>query len=287
VIRLERGASPTKVSFVEARRSARSFIIAAERLTWRLLLSPPLGGPENMALDEALMARARRTGETVLRVYAWARPTLSFGRNQRAVGLYREQTLAERGIGVVRRPTGGRALLHHREITYSVTAPCDDNGTLLTEYGRINALLCTALGSLGVPVVVATPSARAPAPSAAPCFAEPSRGELTLHGRKLVGSAQWRDRGAMLQHGSILIDDDQSSIGALLREPVAQTPAPATLRDAMGRAPVMAEVGDALFCAVRSLADPHATPLEIDHDLTRAATEIAARYRDDEWTWRR
>jgi lipoate-protein ligase A len=276
-----------KVIFVDARRSARSFIIAAERLPWRLLLSPPLGGPENMALDEALMARARRTGETVLRVYAWSLPTLSLGRNQRAVGLYRDQALADRGIGVVRRPTGGRALLHHREITYSVTAPCEDNTALLTEYGRINALLCSALGSLGVPVVVATPSARAAAPSAAPCFAEPARGELTLDGRKLVGSAQWRDRGAMLQHGSILVDDDQSTIAALLRETVAPTPAPATLRDALGRAPVMAEVGEALFDAVRTLADPDAAPLEIDRDLAHAATEIAARYRDDAWTWRR
>jgi lipoate-protein ligase A len=252
-----------------------------------LLLSPPLGGPENMALDEALMARARRTGETVFRVYGWSRPTLSLGRNQRAVGLYREQALTDRGIGVVRRPTGGRALLHHREITYSVTAPCEDNTALLTEYGRINALLCSALGALGVPVVVATPSARAAAPSAAPCFAEPARGELTLHGRKLVGSAQWRDRGAMLQHGSILVDDDQSSITSLLREPVAPTPPPATLRDALGRAPVMAEVGDTLFRAVRTLADPDASPLEVDGELARAVTEIAARYRDDAWTWRR
>lgn len=240
-----------------------------------------------MALDEALMARARRTGETVLRVYGWSEPTLSLGRNQRAVGVYREHALAERGIGVVRRPTGGRALLHHREITYSVTAPCEDGTALLTEYGRINALLCSALESLGVPVVVAIPRTRAPAPSAAPCFAEPARGELTLHGRKLVGSAQWRDRGAMLQHGSILVDDDQSSIAALLREPAAPTPAPATLRDALGRAPVMAEVGDALFGAVRTLADPEAAPLEIDRELACAATEIAERYRDDAWTWRR
>jgi len=240
-----------------------------------------------MALDEALMARARRRGDTVLRVYGWSRPTLSLGRNQRAVGLYDEPTLAERGIDVVRRPTGGRALLHHREITYSVTAPCDDTGALLTEYGRVNALLCSALGSLGVPVVVAAPASRAAAPSAAPCFAEPARGELTLHGRKLVGSAQWRDRGAMLQHGSILVDDDQSSIAGLLRETPAPTPRPATLRDALGRAPVMSEVTDALFRAVRELVDPDAAPLDIDDDLARDAADMAERYRDVAWTWRR
>jgi len=240
-----------------------------------------------MALDEALMARARRTGETVLRVYAWSQPTLSLGRNQRAIGVYRDALLAERGVGVVRRPTGGRALLHHREVTYSVTAPCDDTGALVAEYGRINALLCSALGSLGVPVALAAPPARAAPPSAAPCFAEPARGELTLHGRKLVGSAQWRERGAMLQHGSILIDDDQSSIAGFMREQVAPPPPPATLRDALGRAPVMAEVGDVLFRAVRELADPDAKPLEIDHDLTRDITDFAERYRDDAWTWRR
>ena len=240
-----------------------------------------------MAFDEALMARARRTGETVLRVYGWSAPTLSLGRNQRAVGVYREATLAERGIGVVRRPTGGRALLHHREVTYSVTAPCEESGALLAEYGRINALLTSALGALGVPVVIARPTTRAAAPSAAPCFAEPALGEVTLNGRKLVGSAQWRDRGALLQHGSILVDDDQSSIVDLMREPGAPTPAPATLRDALGRAPVMAEVGAALFNAVRALADPDARPLEPENDLARDAALIAERYRDETWTWRR
>ena len=240
-----------------------------------------------MALDEALMARARRSGETVLRVYAWSQPTLSFGRNQRAVGTYRQQTLADRGVDVVRRPTGGRALLHHREVTYSVTAPCEQAGALIAEYTRINALLSNALGALGVPVDAAAPVTRTAPPSAAPCFAEPARGELTLGGRKLVGSAQWRDRGALLQHGSILVDDDQSAIADLMHEPVLLSTAPATLRDALGRAPVLAEVGDALFQAVRAFADPHARPLDVDGALSRDATDIAARYRDDAWTWRR
>ena len=240
-----------------------------------------------MALDEALMARARRTGEAVLRVYGWSQPTLSLGRNQRAAGLYDRRALAERGVDVVRRPTGGRSLLHHREITYSVTAPCAPSGTLLAEYARINALLSSALVALGVPIVVAAPSTRAAAPSAVPCFAEPARGELTLDGRKLVGSAQWRDRGALLQHGSILVDDDQSSIVGLMRDAVPAPPAPATLRDALGRAPVLAEVAEALFGAVRSLADPDARTLDVDDELSREASGIAARYRDDAWTWRR
>ena len=240
-----------------------------------------------MALDEALMARARRTGEPVLRVYGWSSPTLSLGRNQRARGLYDLARLAATGVGVVRRPTGGRALLHHREVTYSVTAPCAADGALWTEYARINALLASALAALGAPVTAAAPATRASLPSATPCFAEPARGELVLGERKLVGSAQWRDRGALLQHGSILVDDDQGAIADLMCDPVPPLASAATLRDALGRAPSVTEVADALFDAVRVHADPSARPLGADSLLDREAANLAARYRDDAWTWRR
>ncbi len=240
-----------------------------------------------MALDVALMARARRSGVRVLRVYGWSTPTLSLGRNQRARGLYRVDELERRGIGVVRRPTGGRALLHHREITYSVTAPCAPDGGLTREYERINLLLRSALGALGVPVVAASTPSRSALPGATPCFAEPARGELLFAGRKLVGSAQWRDDGALLQHGSILVDDDQGSIPSLMREPVSVATSSATLRDAMGRAPVLPEVAEALFAAVRTHVDPHALPLEHDDELTHDAERLANRFRDESWTWRR
>jgi lipoyl(octanoyl) transferase len=280
-------ASPFRLSSSKARKFARSFIIAAEQLPWRLLLSPPLGGPENMALDEALMARARRTGEHVLRVYGWSSPTLSLGRNQRARGIYLADELERRGIGVVRRPTGGRALLHHREITYSVTAPCAADAGLVAEYQRINLLLGSALGVLGVRVTVASPASRSAPPSATPCFAEPARGELVLDGRKLVGSAQWRHDGALLQHGSILVDDDQACIPSLMREPAALSARPATLRDALGRAPVLHEVAEALFAAVHAHLDPHAKAFERDDALTHDTERLATRFRDETWTWRR
>jgi len=254
---------------------------------WRLLVTGPADGPQNMAIDEALLGRAQSSGECVFRLYEWARPTLSLGRNQAARGHYDLERARSLGIDFVRRPTGGRAVLHHRELTYSVTAPSPGDETLVAAYERINTLLVKALATLGVPVRAADPSRRAAGPTAAPCFAEPARGELTYEGRKLVGSAQWRDRGALLQHGSILLDDDQSSIVGLMREATDAPPAPATLRDALGREPVMAEVSDALWSAVRALADPLATTLEPDPTLFREAELIAARYRDDAWTWRR
>src|SRR5687767_12168212 len=87
----------------------------------RFLVSDPADGATNMATDDALRLRARRTGETVYRLYAWSRPTVSLGRNQSARGRYNLALARARGIDFVRRPTGGRAILHHREITYSVT----------------------------------------------------------------------------------------------------------------------------------------------------------------------
>src|SRR5256885_6145253 len=155
---------------------------------WRFLVAPPRSGAENMARDVALQARATRTGETVFSVYSWSRPTLSFGRNQPATGLYNMTKIRDEGIDVVRRPTGGRAILHHHEITYSVTAPLDDAAPLREAYSRINRLLLDGLRRLGVAAELAAVRERAPSPSIRPCFETPAEGELVAHGAKLVGS---------------------------------------------------------------------------------------------------
>lgn len=240
-----------------------------------------------MALDHALMARARRTGESVLRVYEWSAPALSLGRNQRAIGIYDDAELARRAIGVVRRPTGGRALLHHREVTYSVTAPMAVDESLGAAYARVNRMLLHALASLGVAAAIARPRTRALSPSAIPCFAEPARGEIVVGERKLAGSAQWRDDGALLQHGSIIVDDDQALLPLLMRMPTRPSPPPATLREALGRAPGAREVADALFMSVRQLEDSAATALASSESDALDAHAFAEQYRDPAWTWRR
>jgi len=254
---------------------------------WRLLLSPASTGADNMALDEALMDRARETGEWVLRVYAWSAPTISLGRNQSARGRYDLDQVAHRGVAVVRRPTGGRAILHDREITYSVTAPAASAGDLATSYRRINALLLDALGQLGVDVVAARPASRARPPGPTPCFAEPAAGELTVDGRKLAGSAQWRCDGALLQHGSILVHDDQRALADLTIGEATRVPAPATLSGALGWSPAPRDIADALAAAVRRLEDPDATTLELDDAVRARAAALVVRYLDDTWTWRR
>ncbi|HUQ19095.1 MAG TPA: lipoate--protein ligase family protein [Gemmatimonadaceae bacterium] len=254
---------------------------------WRLLRVGPRNGAENMARDIALMRRARDSGETVFSIYEWATPTLSFGRNQTALGLYNREALADRRVNVVRRPTGGRALLHHREVTYSVTAPVDQSETLQTSYERINRILLDGLTRLSVGATIANPSSTAKPPTDLPCFAEPSKGELVSNGRKLVGSAQWRDSGALLQHGSILIEDDQPMIRLFSVFPEnEEIPGAATLSEALGRTPDVDEVADAMFDSVRSREDPDA--LTLDEGEIKAATREQVGYFENElWTWRR
>src|SRR5258706_4517307 len=214
---------------------------------WRLPFAAPRSGAENMARDIALQARAARTGETVFSVYTWSRPTLSFGRNQPASGLYDLEKIRAADIDVIRRPTGGRAILHNREVTYSVTAPVEDAAPLRETYSRINRILQDGLSRLGVAVVAATSSERAAVPSVRPCFEAPAEGELVAQGSKLVGSAQYRDAGALLQHGSILVNDDQSSLpdfAATSSVKSGSVPAPATLHALLGRSPDVAEVAE-------------------------------------------
>src|SRR5436190_14291663 len=254
---------------------------------WRLLFVAPRPGAENMARDSALQARAARTGETVFSVYSWSRPTLSFGRNQPAVGLYDLKKIRDAGIDIVRRPTGGRAILHRREVTYSVTAPIDA-GSLRETYARINRILQMGLHQLGVCVQAAAPADRAEVPSVRPCFEAPGEGELVADGAKLVGSAQWRENGALLQHGSILVDDDQSSLpdfsssGAIS----GSIPQPATLHALLGRAPDPEEVANAMFDAVRALEDSEAGGMSED-DVRGEALKLAPHFLNEDWTWRR
>jgi len=260
---------------------------APAALAWRHLVSPPLAGAANMAWDQALMARARRTGEAVLRVYQWDGPTLSLGRNQTARGAYDLDRAAALGVGFVRRPTGGRALLHHHEVTYSVTAPDAFDPTLRGAYDRINRLLLHALHALGVDARLSAGQGPALTPGLAPCFDQPAAGEIVVGARKLVGSAQWRHEGALLQHGSILLADDQALIGELLRQrrPTVTPPA-ASLDVVLGQAPPFARVADALVSALRALS-PDAGPLDADEQLQREVAAATGEFADERWTWRR
>jgi lipoate-protein ligase A len=254
---------------------------------WRFTDSGALDGSEQMAIDAGLMERARETGESVLRVYSWNRPTLSFGRHESVRGRFSAAVLGAAGVSAVRRPTGGRALLHDHEVTYSVTAPAADAEPLAESYRNINAMLLRALAALGVHASESPhgPPLRPGDPAGLSCFAAPAAGELVVGDRKLVGSAQLRERGAMLQHGSILVDDDQPRIATLASGPVTAPLPAASLRACLGRAPAYEEVRDALFAALVGSVQ-RVTVLDAS-DASRHAEPHRARFASAEWTWRR
>lgn len=240
-----------------------------------------------MAIDEAMRRRAADTGEVLVRAYTWARPSLSLGRNQKARGVYDPARCEAHGVAVVRRPTGGRALLHWREVTYCVAAPHDAAPTLRGGYEAINDWLLDALARLGVAATRAHPAAAEPPPGVAPCFEHPSAGELVVAGRKLVGSAQHREAGGWLQHGSILLDDDQPRLRALAAVPLPPSPAPATLRALLGPGLDAVAVVDALEAALRARA-PHLEAGARDDAVVGASPGLIASFSTDPaWTWRR
>ncbi|MFN2398382.1 MAG: biotin/lipoate A/B protein ligase family protein [Gemmatimonadaceae bacterium] len=245
-----------------------------------------------MALDESLMRLASETGECILRVYEWSRPTLSLGRNQPARGRYDTARARELGVDIVRRLTGGRAVLHHREVTYSIAAPAIALGSPPESYSWINRLLLDALRRLGVGARVAEPGTAAPRPSLAPCFESPVAGEIVSEiegqARKLIGSAQYRERDSLLQHGSILVDNDQDLATMLLARSadVLPLPVPATLHGLLGRVPVADEVFAALRSALADATGGQAAVLPFDGPLRVSALDENRRYSQDAWTWR-
>jgi lipoate-protein ligase A len=256
----------------------------ARPVTW--YRSPPRDAAANMAWDEAMRREAAATGAVLVRAYTWSAPSLSLGRNQRTRGIYSAARCEALGVPVVRRPTGGRALLHGREVTYCVAAPHDAAPALRGGYEAINDWLLDALRALGVSAARAVARRGEPAPGLAPCFDHPSPGELVVDGRKLVGSAQHREHDAFLQHGSILLDDDQPLLAQLALVPLPPMPAPATLRALLAPGIDAGAVTDALEAALRRRV-PGTLRTGDDRALRASADEIRVRTSDPAWTWRR
>jgi lipoate-protein ligase A len=185
---------------------------------WRLLITPPAPGAWNMAVDEAILEHTQvGRGESLptLRLYAWDPACLSLGHAQPFADVDTVR-LQERGWEVVRRATGGRAILHTDELTYSVIGSADEpilTGGVLESYNRIALALLSAVKHLDLPVEMKEHAGRSGPTSTNPvCFEVPSTYEITVDGRKLIGSAQARKREGVLQHGSLPLTGDLTRI---------------------------------------------------------------------------
>ncbi|BAS46030.1 lipoate-protein ligase A [Staphylococcus schleiferi] len=185
--------------------------------TWHFINTGSHDPYYNMALDEALLNFVSR-GEIdpVIRFYTWNPPTLSIGYFQRLSKEIDIDKVKEKGYGLVRRQTGGRGVLHDKELTYSVIVPeshPDMPKTVTEAYRVISEGLLEGFKSLGFDAYFAVPRSKEEReklkqPRSSVCFDAPSWYELVVEGKKIAGSAQTRQKGVILQHGSILQDVD-------------------------------------------------------------------------------
>ncbi len=188
---------------------------------WRLLITPPSTGAWNMALDESVLeAVGQNQSLPCVRLFAWEPPCLSIGYAQPSADIDLPR-LTDLGWDWVRRPTGGRAILHTDELTYSVIAPPNDPrvaGSVLESYQHLSKALLAALHSLNIPALAHPIGIPGNTPENGPvCFEVPSNYEIVVNGKKLVGSAQARRKEGVLQHGTLPLCGDLTRITQGLR----------------------------------------------------------------------
>jgi lipoate-protein ligase A len=282
---------------------------------WRLIKTEPAHGSWNMAVDEAILESVI-AGDSLatLRLYAWEPACLSLGYAQPLEDVDQD-ALEKRGLELVRRPTGGRAILHGDELTYSVVATDRDprlSGGVLESYCNLSLALLEALHLLGIPaqalekppvqslatenLIVESSTAPKTANQNPVCFEVPSNYEITSHGKKLVGSAQARRKEGILQHGTLLLNGDLTRIIQVLkfRDEAARERAASRLSErattaelASGRIISWEEAANAYIVAFArvlnlDLAPGRLTPAE----LQRADALIVQKYSHPAWTRR-
>jgi lipoate-protein ligase A len=260
---------------------------------WRLLQDGPADGAFNMALDEAiLLSVAEGRAPPTLRFYTWQPPCLSVGYAQPLAQTFDLEACRTRGYDVVRRPTGGRAVLHIDELTYSVTLPQGDPrvaGGVVSSYQQLSEGLLAGLRRLGVEAAQARPSRHEPHEGhTAACFDLPSHFEITVGEKKLVGSAQVRRRGVVLQHGALPLWGDITRIVHLLRLASKEHGARLTARLAGMSTTLAQAAGRVIPCdeVARALAAGFAEALNLElvrGELTDGEHQRADRLREEKY----
>lgn len=290
--------------------------------TWRLVHSGHLSGAANMAIDEAILHGVAQGGRPTLRFYGWEPPAISVGVFQDVENEIDLVMCKSLGIDVVRRPTGGRAVLHDVEVTYSLILP-EESGIIpkgITEsYRAVSEGIVRGLVSLGLDAKMvslrrkgeeAAPAMHAPrsgrsvitveAPdqgsASAACFDSPSWYEVTVGGKKIVGSAQMRRMGVLLQHGSIPLELDAEKFFACLHFPSRESRKRAkaaflakatSVREELGRDVSFIEVSEAVAQGLKealgiTFVEEELTPFELE----TAEKLLLAKYAHLDWPQR-
>lgn len=295
----ERKKRPELKRKVPIVRREKVRVEALEPATWRLVISAEDDGAMNMAIDQAI-AESVKAGESLptLRFYGWSPPCLSIGRAQSA-DIVNFPAVERLGWDVVRRASGGRAVLHIDELTYSIAALDSEprvKGGVLESYRRLSAGLLRGLKEIGVLPERAQAYYEDQGEVGPACFDGPSDYEITIGQRKLIGSAQMRSANLVLQHGSIPLLGDITRIVEGLELEMGERMAlrnrlrwrAVSLEYATGKAWESAELTEHLVNGFsKALNLEFQTESLTEKELARAAEVCAEKYGNKEWTMRR
>ncbi|MCP5054627.1 MAG: lipoate--protein ligase family protein [bacterium] len=259
--------------------------------TWYLIEDKePLPAAENMARDEYLFDLCHEKKMGFFRLYSWEKPSFSFGVSQKitkAVNL----DFIEKNNGAfayVRRVTGGKTVLHDDEITYSVVSSEDifyrDND-LYRSYMLISTVLVNAFQAIGLNAYLSQGSPSELSKSNNPCFSFPTPNELEIDGKKIVGSAQKRDKQALVQHGSIPISMDYEAYaaGAHSRAAIIKR-SMTTLSEVSGK--VKQDLSEALIRSFQDFSRQTLEVFEFDRKDKQQIARLEKKYRSHEWNFR-
>ncbi|CCF15805.1 biotin/lipoate A/B ligase family protein [Brevibacillus laterosporus GI-9] len=273
---------------------------------WRYVVTPPMSPEMNMAIDEAILTlHSQGKVPPTVRFYTWNPATLSIGYFQKMEKEINIDEVKRLGLGLVRRPTGGRAVLHDAELTYSVIVSEDHPQmpkSVTEAYKVISMGLLHGFQKLGLKaemVSLATEEEKAKynSPGSSACFDSPSWYELVVEGKKVAGSAQTRQKGVILQHGSILLDMDVDLLFSLLTFPSERVKErmmnsfkqkAVTINEVSSKPISLEEAIEAFYQGFAEGLGIELIPMDLTDEEQQLAKELAEnRYRTDEWNFRR
>ncbi|EMR06664.1 Octanoyltransferase LipM [Bhargavaea cecembensis DSE10] len=273
---------------------------------WMFINSGPQSASYNMALDDALLElHSKGRIPPVVRFYEWNPATLSIGYFQKATEAVDLEKVKEMGLGFVRRPTGGRAVLHDRELTYSIIVSeshPDMPETVTEAYRVISAGLLEGFRNLGLQAEFAIPATREERnalkePKSAVCFDAPSWYELVVEGRKAAGSAQTRQKGVILQHGAIPVSLDLDKLVSVfnfktedhrsrMKEKLAKKAV--SIEELSGRSVEMPEVTEAFRSGFEKALDIELIGKEPDEEILELVRRLEEeKYSNDSWNFKK
>ena len=255
-------------------------------------------GPTNMAADELLADEAERHGGLVVRIYGWSMPTVSLGGFQRLADAEACDAIA--GLPIVRRPSGGGAIIHGTDLTYAAAVPKPHpwGSTPQALYDAMHAAMAATLAEFGIAARLHLPSAADPPADAFLCFSRRSPGDLvaafpdgagadasTTFGSKIMGSAQRRLGTAVLQHGSLLLETCTAVGPAARHRGLAEMAGGGSEGSSWGVPEVAGRWLDRVAAALEIVRDSQ--PRSFREGREAAIEDRAARFRDPRWTGRR